>query len=514
MQTIHISLSNLLALSSLEEKVIAVFYGSWHYRALDKVVSSLNQYPSHMVKELFVVKSEGHDEVETYAIDTLRVNSLPFIVVFSRGVPVQGNENWSELIQHIYSPELHTSPLWKTFQPSVNYLSLILNDNEQANLNLPVSNNDCLLLFISGDRSSVGKSTISLMILASLVSQGVDVTHLAYIKPVTQCEATQPVTTYCQHVGISTIETSPVIFYQGFTRSYLAGETESAEEMLRRIRSTVGHLSRGKKLIVMDGVGYPSVGSICSISNADVARFLQAPVLLIGKPGVGDAVDSYNLLAAFFEHHGVRVLGAIFNKLELEGFYSLENCRSAISSYFAQRKLHQMPYGFIPKASGLRGLEHLKIVDSDTGHSDIDYALLSEWTKVFLEHVNLQRLIFDLWILNISKNSSFHLSSTVLSDSSQQQSRTSAMDVSQPSLLSPAQMKSNSSGISSPSLIQPPQQHISIPRILDPQKAISTANTSLEQSRDALLSNRLSGGKRSREEIEAISRAQGAKRQQ
>lgn len=47
----------------------------------------------------------------------------------------------------------------------------------------------------------------------------------------------------------------------------------------------------------------------------------------MGKSGVGDAVDSYNLNATFFESRGVRVLGAVFNRLPREGFYSVDQCR-------------------------------------------------------------------------------------------------------------------------------------------------------------------------------------------
>lgn len=78
---------------------------------------------------------------------------------------------------------------------------------------------------------------------------------------------------------------------------------------------------------MVDGVGYPAVGSICGVSNADVAATLDAPVLLVGKSGVGDAVDSYNLNSSFFEMRGVRVLGGVFNRLSTGGFYSLERCR-------------------------------------------------------------------------------------------------------------------------------------------------------------------------------------------
>jgi hypothetical protein len=65
--------------------------------------------------------------------------------------------------------------------------------------------------------------------------------------------------------------------------------------------------------------GYPAVGSICSISNAHVASALGVPVILIGKSGVGDAVDSFNLNATYFRAHGVPVLGAIFNKFQTTG---------------------------------------------------------------------------------------------------------------------------------------------------------------------------------------------------
>ena len=58
-------------------------------------------------------------------------------------------------------------------------------------------------LFISGDKSSVGKSTCCLYLLASLIHCGVNPRDLAYIKPITQCEAEQPVTKYCNKVGIS-----------------------------------------------------------------------------------------------------------------------------------------------------------------------------------------------------------------------------------------------------------------------------------------------------------------------
>ncbi|CAM9966992.1 unnamed protein product, partial [Choristocarpus tenellus] len=107
-------------------------------------------------------------------------------------------------------------------------------------------------------------------------------------------------------------------------------------------------------VVVVDGVGYPSVGSICGVSNGDTSAALGSPVLLVGKSGVGDAVDSFNLNAAFFESKGSRVLGGVFNRLSQEGFYSLERCKKAVTSYFAQAKPDSMPYGFVPEVDSLK----------------------------------------------------------------------------------------------------------------------------------------------------------------
>ena len=89
----------------------------------------------------------------------------------------------------------------------------------------------------------------------------------------------------------------------------------------------VDEIAKGKRFVVIDGVGYPGVGSICGCSNATIAYRCKAPVVLVGKRGVGDAVDSFNLNAAFFRQHHVPVIGVLYNRLENEGYYSLEKCK-------------------------------------------------------------------------------------------------------------------------------------------------------------------------------------------
>jgi dethiobiotin synthetase len=106
--------------------------------------------------------------------------------------------------------------------------------------------------------------------------------------------------------------------------------------VLRFACQAVQSLRVGRRIVVVDGVGYPAVGSICGVSNADIARKLGAPVMLVGRKGVGDAVDAFNLNAAYFESFGVKVLGGVFNRLPDDAsYYSLNKCKEAVSSYFA-----------------------------------------------------------------------------------------------------------------------------------------------------------------------------------
>jgi hypothetical protein len=119
---------------------------------------------------------------------------------------------------------------------------------------------------------------------------------------------------------------------------------------------------------VVDGVGYPAVGSICGVSNASVAARLGAPVLLVGKKGVGDAVDSFNMNSTYMRAGGASVMGALFNRLPLDGYYSREKCMESVSKYFEQVRvsflsvqllntLQYQPnmklFGFIPENEGL-----------------------------------------------------------------------------------------------------------------------------------------------------------------
>jgi dethiobiotin synthetase len=225
-----------------------------------------------------------------------------------------------------------------------------------------------LRIFVAGDRANVGKTSTCLGLLGSLISMGYDASDLAYIKPATQDESPQLLETFCERTGVACVALGPIVYYKGFTRAFLAGETETPQELLEKVRAAVNEVAAGRRVVLIDGVGFPAVGSICGTDNAAVAKASgyteeNAPgVLIIGPAGVGNAVDSFNLNASYFESRNVPVMGAIFNKLPLDGYYSLQNCRKQVSSYFQQYRKNVKAFGFIPVSPELtdeHALDHL-----------------------------------------------------------------------------------------------------------------------------------------------------------
>ncbi|KAF4047495.1 ATPase family associated domain-containing protein 26 [Phytophthora infestans] len=261
-----------------------------------------------------------------------------------------------------------------------------------------------LRLFISGDRAQVGKSTVCLGLVGALLRSGYAASDIAYIKPATQCEKPQLVTKFCRQQGITCCEVGPILFYKGFTREFLKGETETSAQLLEKAKQKVEEVGKGKKVVVVDGVGYPAVGSICGVSNAHVAKKLKTPVVLVGKKGVGDAVDSFNLNATFFESHGVKVLGGIFNRLPEDGFYSLEHCRENVTAYFEQFQSEKRVYGFLPELTDGGHSALVAEKTSEEGQNDsvsgvfltaAEDELATKVVDAFVQSIDLTKLLVD-----------------------------------------------------------------------------------------------------------------------
>lgn len=268
-------------------------------------------------------------------------------------------------------------------------------------------------LFVAGDKSQVGKSSCCLGILGALLKCGKYAPEdLAYIKPATQCEQTQLVAEFCKHEGITAcVPIGPIVYYPGFTRAFLQGNTaETTEQLLHQAGEAVDGLARNKKVVVIDGVGYPAVGSITGTDNASVAQACgrpfclpdssttsrsPVPVVLIGKPGVGDAVDSFNINATYFIHKRVPVMGAIFNKLNSDpsDFYSLSNCRDAVEMYFRRFRPEMTAFGFIPEMPSLMNASEHVANASEAEQLKQALETANLFVDEFSKHVNVELIV-------------------------------------------------------------------------------------------------------------------------
>jgi hypothetical protein len=105
---------------------------------------------------------------------------------------------------------------------------------------------------------------------------------------------------------------SPIAVEPDFTRRYLSGGI--THQLHDRVRNAFDIAAWEKDFVIIEGTGHAGVGSVFDLSNATVARLLQAKVVIVSRAGIGRPIDEIGLNLALFEKHGVEVVGAIINK--------------------------------------------------------------------------------------------------------------------------------------------------------------------------------------------------------
>lgn len=179
-----------------------------------------------------------------------------------------------------------------------------------------------------GSGTGAGKSTVCMVILAQLLAAGFDPKQLAYIKPVTQCIAQQPVALFCEHTGIAYVDIGPLVFKKGFSKEFIAGLTKPAAVLMPNILALIRNLGKDKAIVIIDGIGHPAVGSVVGVSNVDLALALSAKALFVGNPGVGAALDNTVLCVSFMQTKGLNDIGVLYNKIPVSAFSGIKRLLS------------------------------------------------------------------------------------------------------------------------------------------------------------------------------------------
>ena len=176
-------------------------------------------------------------------------------------------------------------------------------------------------VYLAATGQNRGKTTVSLGVLDGFQKRGLEI---GFIKPVGQrtiiedgVPADEDAILMRSVFGLTEPldRMSPVHIPRGFTRDYIDGRV--VEDLPARIRAAHAGFAGNRDVVLIEGTGHAGVGAVIGLSNAVVARMLDAPAIIVSEGGVGRPIDEIVLNAALFERQGVRVGGAIVNKVNL-----------------------------------------------------------------------------------------------------------------------------------------------------------------------------------------------------
>ena len=177
-------------------------------------------------------------------------------------------------------------------------------------------------LYLAATGMNRGKTTFALGLVAALLERG---HRTGFIKPVGQrtaivdgVPADEDAILVRSVFGMTAplARMSPVHVPRGFTKAFIRGDV--TDDLPARIRAAHRAAALEAEVLVIEGTGHAGVGSVVGLSNADVAALLGAPALIISEGGVGRPIDEIVLNHALFSRRGVRVAGAIVNKVDAD----------------------------------------------------------------------------------------------------------------------------------------------------------------------------------------------------
>src|SRR5438093_3628740 len=176
-------------------------------------------------------------------------------------------------------------------------------------------------VFIAATRQNDGKTTTSLGLIAALQQH---YPRIGYIKPVGQ----RFVEIEEQKIDEDTVlmdsvyrlncplgDMSPIAVEPDFTRKYLQSSNNDA--LVKKIQKAFDRVAWEKEFVLCEGSGHAGVGSVFDLSNAQVAKTLDAKVIIVTQGGIGKPIDEVSLNQALFEKEGVEIIGVILNKVLL-----------------------------------------------------------------------------------------------------------------------------------------------------------------------------------------------------
>ncbi|MGB0744096.1 MAG: phosphotransacetylase family protein [Opitutales bacterium] len=201
-----------------------------------------------------------------------------------------------------------------------NNLKEQVESRDEALIQAPL-NNSTKRIFIAATRMNDGKTTTSLALFSALQA----ITEkVGFIKPVGQrfvemdghnIDEDSVLLNQTFNVQVPIQAMSPIAIHSNFTREYLDNPDAIHGKLIDKMCRAFDRAAYEKDYIIIEGTGHAGVGSVFHLSNADVAKRLNAKVIIIASGGIGRPIDEIALNKALFEAAGVEVIGVIINKV-------------------------------------------------------------------------------------------------------------------------------------------------------------------------------------------------------
>ncbi|MCH6255570.1 AAA family ATPase [Puniceicoccaceae bacterium K14] len=179
-------------------------------------------------------------------------------------------------------------------------------------------------IFVAGTRMNDGKTTTCLGLFAALLQQYGSV---GFIKPVGQrfvkiggqlIDEDSVLLDKIFNVNAPIDSMSPIAIDGTFTRRYLENPEQTLQKLTDKVCRAFDRASFGMDFTLIEGSGHAGVGSVFDMSNARVAKILNAKAIIVSRGGIGQPLDEIAMNKALFDKEGVEVIGAIINKVQID----------------------------------------------------------------------------------------------------------------------------------------------------------------------------------------------------
>ena len=236
-------------------------------------------------------------------------------------------------------------------------------------------------VFIAATRQNDGKTTISLGLMAMLKER---FETIGFIKPIGQRYLVEQGYNIDEDsylveeiFGIKSKlkDMSPVAIEKGFTQKYI--NNPNNKPLQKQVKDAFDKISEKSDFVVIEGTGHAGVGSVFDMSNARVAKMLDAKVVIVSEGGIGRPIDEVMLSVPLFEKAGVEIAGVIVNKVQSSKYKKINEL---VRKGFKQHSLDVL--GVVPyhKTLDMPTMEHM--------HDELGGRFISGETSNMLKVIN------------------------------------------------------------------------------------------------------------------------------